>query len=129
MINIAATIGKEPYMVEIKSPSGNTVIADEPNGSGGRNKGFAPKELLASSLAACTCITLRMYADHKGWNLEKVNVEIELVETDGQTTFNRKLHVAGNLDDKQRTRLLGIANACPLHKILTGQIIINTQFV
>jgi len=129
MIQVKAIIGKEPYKIEITSPSGNTIIADEPVEKGGQNRGFAPKELLAASLSACTCATLRMYADHKSWDLQKVNVEIELIEEDGKTTFNRKLHLEGNLDEKQRTRLLGVANACPVHKILTHSIEINTQLV
>ncbi|HCN82675.1 MAG TPA: osmotically inducible protein OsmC, partial [Sphingobacteriaceae bacterium] len=62
MIQIKAGIGLEPYKIEIKSATGNILIADEPVENGGQNKGFSPKELLASALAACTCATLRMYA-------------------------------------------------------------------
>ena len=60
MAKINASIAKELYKVEIHSPSGNILFADEPIESGGGNKGFSPKELLASSLASCTAATLRM---------------------------------------------------------------------
>ena len=129
MEQVKASIGQELFKIEITSPSGNVVIADEPIDKGGQNKGFAPKELLAASLAACTCATLRMYASHKAWDLHNVNVEITLTEEDGKTTLNRNLHLEGDLDEQQRARLLSVANACPVHKILTHTIEINTQLV
>ncbi len=67
MMQIKAAIGLEPYKIEIKSSTGNVLIADEPVENGGKDKGFSPKELLASALAACTCATLRMYAGRKNW--------------------------------------------------------------
>jgi putative redox protein len=130
MTAIKASIGKEQYKIEIKSPTGNLVIADEPIEKGGQDKGFSPKELLASALAACTCATVRMYADRKTWSLEKVNVDIELnEETPGQTKFVRKIQLVGTLDEEQRDRLLKVANACPIHKILTNPIAIETILV
>ena len=77
MAKITSTIKNELYKVEITSPSSNVVIADEPVVMGGKDLGFSPKELLASALAACTSATLRMYANHKGWELEEVKLEIE----------------------------------------------------
>lgn len=129
MTAIKASIGHEPYRMEISSPTGNVVIADEPVDKGGQNKGFSPKELLASALGACTCATLRMYADRKAWNLENVEATIELKEEEGKTTFIRKLQLTGDLDDAQRTRLLAVANACPVHKLLTHAIVIETVVV
>ena len=129
MAAVKASIGTELYRVEIQSPTGNVVIADEPIEKGGQNKGFSPKELLASALAACTCATLRMYADRKSWGLEQVNVAIELEEEAGQTKFIRKLQLTGNLDEEQRSRLLTVANACPIHKILTHPIVIDTVLI
>jgi putative redox protein len=129
MAAVKASIGTELYRIEIKSPTGNVVIADEPVEKGGQNKGFAPKELLAAALAACTCATLRMYADRKAWNLEQVNADVELIEEAGQTKFIRKLQLTGKLDDEQRTRLLAVANACPVHKILTNPIAIETVLI
>lgn len=126
MSAIKASIGTALYNIEIKSTTGNIIIADEPVDKGGQDKGFSPKELLISALGACTCATLRMYADRKGWELEKAEAEIELSEENGQTKFIRKLLLSGKLDDEQRTRLLAVANACPIHKILTHSIVIET---
>lgn len=129
MPKVSAHIGKELYRTEIKSSSGNIVIADEPHTNGGQDLGFSPKELLVSALAACTSATLRMYADRKGWNLEEVSVDVELVRDDAanKTIIKRNLHLTGNLDDEQRTRLLSIANSCPVHKILTNPIAVETE--
>lgn len=131
MAKISSSIGKELYKVEIKSPTGNTIIADEPIDNGGKDIGFSPKELLSASLAACTSATLRMYADRKGWDLTEVKLEITLErdEQTNQTTIERKLHMIGNLDDTQIARLLIVANSCPVHKILSNPIAINTEVI
>lgn len=122
MVKVTANNGKENYLIEIGSSSGNIVIADEPKDKGGQDKGFSPKELLAASLAACTSATVRMYCNRKEWDLTNVHVQIELIEEEGKTIFNRKLQFEGNLDETQRHRLLNVANACPVHKILTHAI-------
>lgn len=131
MAKITSSIKKELYKIEITSPTGNVVIADEPIDVGGKDLGFSPKELLASALAACTSATVRMYADRKGWELEEVKLEIELErdEKENKTVINRKLEFIGNLDDTQKSRLLTVANACPIHKILSNPIEINSQLV
>jgi putative redox protein len=131
MTKVSASIGKELYKVEIVSRSGNKLIADEPIAIGGKNLGFSPKELLASSLAACTSATLRMYADHKEWNLTEVKVDIELHRDDAEniTTINRNIELIGNLNEEQKLRLLAVANNCPLHKILSNPIKINTVII
>lgn len=129
MANVSASIQRELYKIEIKSPSGNVVIADEPLENGGQDSGFSPKELLASALAACTSATLRMYADRKGLALEEVQVAINLEynSSENKTVINRSIQFIGNLDDAQRSRLLAVANACPVHKILSNPIEINTR--
>lgn len=129
MATISSSIRKEHYRTEIESPSGNVVIADEPLEIGGKDLGFSPKELLISALAACTSATLRMYADRKGWDLQEVRLEIDLDrnEQSNKTVIHRKMQLFGDLDEKQRERLLSIANACPVHKILTNPIEINTE--
>lgn len=129
MAKITSQIKKELYKTAIHSSSGNHLIADEPESLGGKNLGFSPTELLASSLAACTSATLRMYADRKGWDLEEVNLEIslEINKKDSRTEIHRKIELIGNLDQAQRDRMLAIANACPVHKILSGTIAIQTE--
>ncbi|WP_323028466.1 OsmC family protein [Gelidibacter japonicus] len=129
MAKITSSIKKENYKIDITSPSGNLIIADEPIDMGGKNLGFSPKELLASALAACSSATVKMYADRKGWDLEEVriNIELDYILTENKTLINRKLEFIGNLDDTQKSRLLAIANACPVHKILSNPIEINSQ--
>lgn len=101
MAKVTANNGKENYLIEIQSPTGNSVMADEPNEKGGQDKGFSPKELLASALAACTNATVRMYCHRKDWDLKNVHVDIELIEEEGKTIFKRKLQFEGNLDEAQ----------------------------
>ncbi|NGM61491.1 OsmC family protein [Sphingobacterium sp. SGG-5] len=129
MAKISSIIKKEKYKIEITSPTGNLVIADEPIEMGGKDLGFSPKELMASSLAACTSATLRMYADRKEWDLQEVKIEIDLyfLPKENKTVINRRLEFIGNLDDAQKKRLLAIANACPVHKMLSNPIEINSQ--
>lgn len=131
MASVTATIKQELYRIEIESPSGNVVVSDEPLEMGGKDLGFSPTELLASSLAACTSATLRMYADQKGWDLKEVKLEIDLDWDDkaNKTVINRRIQLLGNLDEKQRERLFKVANACPVHKMLTNPIEINTEVI
>lgn len=131
MAQISSSIKNEDYKVKIVSPSGNIVIADEPVEKGGNDLGFSPMELLASSLAACTSATLKMYANRKEWDLQEVKLEIELErdEENNKTSINRKIQLLGNLDEKQRARLLLVANSCPVHKILSNPIKINTVLI
>lgn len=129
MVTINASIGTELYAIELTSATGNRIIADEPVEKGGKDKGFSPKELLASALASCTCATLRMYVEHKGWHLEQVHVRVEMAEEGEHTTFVRTIELVGQLDEGQRTRLLNVANACPVHKILTHTIAIETTLM
>ncbi|MFV5685954.1 OsmC family protein [Flavobacterium sp. GB2R13] len=128
MIQIKAHIGTELYKTELESAT-NKIISDEPESAGGKDLGFAPKELLASALAACTCITLRMYANRKGWDLTDLKVEVtfEKDATENKSKIMRNIQLFGNLDDAQRTRLVNIADRCPMHQILTNPIEITTE--
>lgn len=115
-------------------------IADEPVQLGGADLGPDPYQLLLSSLGACTAMTIKMYAERKEWNIGNVSVELhhsKLPETDekgvetGQKIdlFERKIAFSGDLTTKQLERLLDIANRCPIHKTLSGQIRIRTELI
>ncbi len=122
---VTATIGRDHYKTELMT-SGHTTIVDEPEELGGTNLGPAPGEFLMISLASCTAITLRMYADRKKWNVEKIKVEVAFEKAQYKTIFKREISFEGDLDDDQRARLLQIANSCPVHKTLTNPIEIET---
>jgi len=129
-INVNANIHKDHYRVVLTAGK-NTVIADEPLSNGGGDEGMNPHEILASALGACTCITVRMYADRKEMPLDGVNVTLGLVrDSDTNTTnISRQIELIGDLTPEQRDRLLTIANKCPVHKTLTNPITIETRLV
>ncbi len=101
--------------------------ADEPQEKGGGDTGPSPHQILLSSLAACTTLTLRLYAQRKGWPLTDANVYVTGEHEGGRYVINRHVHLEGPLDVDQRTRLLEIADRCPVHRTLTGEIAINTS--
>jgi len=131
-LSVTITIGKEKYKTEV-SNGRNILIADEPKSLGGADLGLGPKELLLSSLGSCTAMTLRMYADRKGWDLEEVliTVKMEVVPSTHQQTTYIKNHISlvGNLNEEQRQRLLQIAELCPVHKILSNPIVVDSNLL
>lgn len=130
MEKINAHLGQEKFKTVIKSAT-NTLIADEPLDLEGQDLGFSPKELLASALGSCTIITLKMYANHKGWNLTDVNIEVTF-DWDNETStskFTRKIELLGDLTEEQRQRLLKIADKCPVHKVLMNPTEVKTELV
>ena len=107
----------------------HTILADVSEKEGGRDEGMSPHKLLEAALAACTGITLQMYADRKQWPLEGADVEVRFVSEGAESVIARKIHLRGNLDDEQRARLLDIANKCPIHNVLTRPTTIQTELV
>jgi len=106
---------------------GHTLAADESVASGGADTGPEPHEFLLAGLGACTSMTVKLYADGKGWPLRSVDVTVEGHHDDTRTfIINRSIVLEGDLTDEQRQRLLEIANKCPVHRTLTGTIRIET---
>lgn len=102
-------------------------VADEPVDVGGGDTGPAPDEILLGALGACTAITLRMYAERKKWPLQGVEVQLAYAERGkDRNVIQRTVYLRGPLDAEQRERLLQIANACPVHRILTGAVEVPT---
>jgi putative redox protein len=122
----SAVIGREQYKTDLILDS-HTLTGDEPLDKGGKDLGPAPGDLLRLSLASCTAITLRMYADRKAMDVEKIEVKVTSETVNTKTIFHRQVMITGNIDDKQRKRMLQIANACPIHKTLTNPIEVLTR--
>ena len=100
------------------------LLADEPVESGGDDVGPTPQELLAASLAACTSITMQMYAQRKGWDTGPVEVhcEYEQPEKGAPTNFKLTLRLPPACTDEQIERLRHIAAKCPVHRTLAGEV-------
>lgn len=130
MQTVKARIGRDHYKTILETDT-NRIIADEPAGVGGSDLGFSPDELLGSALAACTAMTLRMYADRKQYKLEQVEVEVS-VEWDRQarrTTLKKSLRFTGDLLPEEIQRLREIADRCPTHLSLINPIDIETTII
>jgi putative redox protein len=128
LTEVVAKIGEKNYKTEIFARQ-HTIIGDEPLSIGGEDLGMVPFELLLASLGECTAITLRMYASRKGWAIGNISVKLTLKEisTEDKTSYiTRALNFEGDLTEEQKNRLLQIANACPVHKLLTNPIQIQS---
>jgi putative redox protein len=116
--------GKMKHEIQI----GNHVaISDVSIPEGGEDLGPSPHDYLAVALAACTALTLRMYALRKGWPLQSADTSVTLDHQKTLSKFDRKIHLVGDLNEEQKNRLLDIANHCPIHQALTGKIEIVTS--
>ena len=116
--------GKLQQVIEIGK---HGLLSDAPEAYGGEDTGPEPHDLLAAALAACTALTVTMYARRKGMPLEDVRVRIEHGPRDGGYRFERHIEYLGALGPEDRARLTDIANKCPVHKTLSGSIAIDTQ--
>ncbi len=102
---------------------------DEPPEQDGTDLGPTPSELLCGSLASCTAITMRMYADRKEWEVSRIEVSVSYEVDDEEeflTRMVKTIKCEGDLDEKQRNRLHQIGSKCPIEKILTHPITIES---
>lgn len=128
---VATRTGRELYHTDISSGR-HALVADEPIKVGGQDHGPSPYELLLAALGACTGMTLRMYADRKQWPLEQVRVRLShaKVAREGESKkideITRHVMLSGELTQEQRGRLLEIADRCPVHRTLHGEVVVRT---
>lgn len=116
------------FLQDIQSGPHHHALADEPVAYGGTNRGMSPYGFLAAGLGACTSMTIRMYARRKGWPLDHVQVDISHDKVHAQDAgaqgaqkvdrFTRVICLRGDLSDDQRSRLMEIADKCPVHRTL-----------
>lgn len=135
---IRVSIGKDHYHTDITA-GGHTLVSDEPESVGGTDDGPDPYALLLSAIGACKAITVRMYADRKGWPLDRLELDLshqrqhakdceDCEHEDGIiSVIECTLTAQGDLTDEQRARLAEIADKCPVHKTITGANHIRTK--
>lgn len=127
-VKTIAITKKENYRTQVKTDPHHFIV-DEPISVGGKDLGPTPGELLAASLASCTSITVKLYADRKGWDLEEVEVEVDF-ERDlkfNVTNFKKILKFKGDLSEEQIQKLYEIAGKCPIHRMLANPIEIHSE--
>jgi putative redox protein len=114
---------RQGYAHDVEIDGEHTLVIDEPLESGGADEGPSPTRMLAAALAACTGITVEMYAGRKGWELGAVEVEVEMSYDDKGTpsSFDLTLKVPEPLEQEQQDRLLVIAGKCPVHRALASE--------
>lgn len=123
MVTVGWAEGRFAQDVEV---AGHRLRADEERDKGGDDSGAAPHELLLAALGSCTAMTLKVYAERKGWAVRDVKVALTGEHSPAGFVITRQLSIDGDLDAEQRQRLLEIADKCPVHKTLVGEITINS---
>ena len=128
-ITVSGSIGTDHYQATLHTES-HTLLADEPTHNGGQDKGPTPSQIVLSGLAACKLITTRMYADRKEWPVKSIQLQLEM-EVDYKsrpavTNIRCQLLAEGNLSPEQQSRLTSIADKCPVHRLLSGSVDIQT---
>jgi putative redox protein len=134
--SVSVRTGRERFRTDVMV-RGHPIVVDEPEPLGGTDQGPTPFDLLCAALGACMTITLRMYADRKGWPMEEVMARVEhrrvpeLPEGSGEMkdSFSVELRFSGALDSDQRARLLEIAYRCPVHRMMATGAEIATRAV
>lgn len=128
MRKVVSQFGEGPLQQKL-STGDLQYLSDAEVSKGGSDTGPSPHEYLGAALAACTSMTLKMYSERKSINLKNAIVTVDIERHDDVEIFTRHIELIGDLDDGQRARMLEIAQRCPIHKALAGEIQIKTQLI
>ena len=116
----AVETGRGKFQLQVRTGR-HLLFADEPSDFGGLDSGPSPFQLLSAALAACTTMTVRLYADRKGWLVKRIRAGVGHTRDAGQEPRNKfdvRLTFDGDLDTEQRQRLVEIAGKCPVHRVI-----------
>ncbi len=111
---------------EVNTTDFKSMVAGVGSSLGGDDGGPTPHEYLEAALAACTIITVKMYAQRKQMKLVATHVSVTTLSEGAESKLERKIRFEGTLTPEERARLLEIANKCPIHKLLHSKIEIST---
>ena len=128
MKKVVSQFGEGPLQQKL-TVGDSYFLSDAEVSKGGSGTGPSPHEYLGAALAACTSMTLKMYAGRKSMKLDNAIVTVDIERADDVEKFSRDIQLIGNLNAEEKGRLLEIADKCPIHKALAGQIQIKTQLV
>lgn len=128
MRKVVSQFGEGPLQQKL-STGDLHYLSDAEISKGGGGTGPSPHEYLGAALAACTSMTLKMYTERKAINLKNAIVTVDIERHDDIEILTRHIELVGDLDEQQRERLLEIAQKCPIHRALAGEIQIKTQLV
>jgi putative redox protein len=124
--SLSVTISSAAGYAAFARARGHEVRADEPVSAGGTDTGPRPTELLLAGLGSCTSITLRMYADRKGWDLGAISVQLTLHENGDASRIDRRIAFSASLSAEQRGRLAEISEKTPVTKMVKAGVPIDT---
>lgn len=115
----------EDYFTSLKSDK-NEIFSDIEKSHGGNERGLNPHELVEAALAACTIMTMKSYANIKGFDLGDTFVDVKIENEGVESKLTRIIKLDSNIDTKMQERLMLVANKCPIHKLLMSNITIDT---
>jgi putative redox protein len=128
MRKVESQFGQSPFQQKLRVGDLH-FLSDAQVSKGGGGTGPSPSEYLGAALAACTSMTLKMYASRKAMSLENAIVTVDIERVEDVEKFTCDIQLIGNLNPEDKERLFEIANKCPIHKALAGQIQIKTQLI
>lgn len=122
------TLFEKNYLAEAKMRNHFAVI-DEPVPSGGGDTGPTPVEYLLTAIGGCVAITLRMYAERKGWDVGKITVNVFQIKENDKTYLSEEISFEKEVSEEQRKKLLIIAGKCPVAKMVKGETLIESKII